>query len=169
METPIREWSHHHPWGTGAVCMPWWALPPPFPETPALEARRGKTRNLQATHFTEPGKEWEKEGRKKKKRNVEILFSSERQFLWVTWKMLPISVQNSTRCIAYLVIISQLHLQSTKLPEAEQSPNHLLHKSLFLLHSSSPQHLPNPSPPWGSEAPGKVPKGSNCSSPMADA
>lgn len=74
-----------------------------------------------------------------------MLLSSKRQFLWVTWKILPISVQNSTRHIAYLVIISQLHSHSAKLPEAEQSPNPLFRKALFLLHSSSLQHLLHPS------------------------
>lgn len=89
--------------------------------------------------------EGKRKRRKTRKRNKEILLHSEMQFLWVTWKMLPISVQNSTRLIAYLVIISQLHLHSAKLPEAEKSSNHLFCKSLLLLHNSSLRHLPHPS------------------------
>lgn len=49
------------------------------------------------------------------------------------------------KSIVYLVIISQLHLHLAKLPEVEQSPNCLFSNSLFLLCSSSPQHLPQPS------------------------
>lgn len=64
--------------------------------------------------------------------------------------MLPISVQNSTRLIAYLVIISQLHLHSAKLPEAEKSSNHLFCKSLLLLHNSSSGTFPISPPSWGS-------------------
>lgn len=132
----------HSPWGVTAVCTPQWALPPPFLAAPALEAGRRKTGNLQNTNFTDPWKE--KEGRQEKK-NKEILLYSEMEFLWVTWKMLPISVQNATTLIAYLVIISQLHLHSAKLPGAKKSSNHLFCKSLFLLHGSSLQHLPHPS------------------------
>lgn len=132
----------HSPWGVIAAGTPWWVFPPPFPEAPALEARRRKTGNLQKTDFTDPWKEREKEGRK---RNKEILLYSEMELPWITWKTLPMSVQNCTRLIAYLVIISQFHLHLAQLPEAEKSSNYLFCKSLLLLPSSSLWHLPHPS------------------------